>query len=348
VTRSSRRFSRIRQIVPWAVAVLMLVAPLGESSGKDKGKGQDALAPIQVRWNDVAASGTLAYFARGDGVLILDFADPSNPVEVGRLELRTPCVSISIDGEVGYLSTGTHGLYRLDLSDPLVPTLGEHFETPGSVREVATRDALTFVADRGYGLRVVDYSYRGRPRQVAFESSRGQMEALDIVGDTLATAEGEAGVRLFDISSGKRPKETHVLHDATDARDVAIMDDLVLVATGRGGLLIYRWGDRGRVNPIGSLETRYPARRISRYGKMALLSYGSGGVDTIDLTDPSRPRIAGGIKLPRGYPVWRFAQDGERIYVASLESGFGLVDLSNPTEPVTVLPTLRPMKVTFR
>ena len=99
---------------------------------------------------------------------------------------------------------------------------------------------------------------------------------------------------------------------------------------------------------IGSLATRHPARRISAFGELALVSYGSGGVVTIELTDPTRPSIAGGLKLPRGFPVWRFARDGERLYVASLESGFGLIDFSAPIEPVSLLPRHRPLKVTFR
>ena len=129
--------------------------------------------------------------------------------------------------------------------------------------------------------------------------------------------------------------------------ELLVLGHVGLVAAGREGLAIYRLGERGEASRLGELETEFPARRVSMHGELAILSYGGGGVDTIDLADPSDPKFLGKLRLPRGYPVWRFHLEGDLAYVASLEYGFGLVDLADPATPSCLLPSNRPMTVTF-
>ncbi len=330
--------------------MLLLVAvgmPSSESARRRKDK-KVALAPIVTSWNDVAMQGELGWFARSDGLVALDFTDPANPREAGRLEMRFPVYGITLDGDIAYIAAGSHGVFTADLSDPEKPEILEWFDTPGSVSDVQLRDQLAFVVDDAQGLKILDYSYRGEPRQIASVSTRDELAAVAIDGNRLATAERTAGVRLFDLSRGQgNPLRTDELRRAEGAVDVLFLGDLLLVARERQGVDLYRVDSRGRARLTGRLETKHPARRLTRFGHRVLVSYGAGGVDVVDLTHPEQPETIGSLQLPRGYPVWRLDVAQSTGFIASLESGFGVIDLAIPDRPATVLPRKRPMRIYF-
>ncbi|MDX8412403.1 MAG: hypothetical protein R8K46_11125 [Mariprofundaceae bacterium] len=96
-------------------------------------------------------------------------------------------------------------------------------------------------------------------------------------------------------------------------------------------LQVFRIGKDHRVHKIGAYKSKDDARGIALRGDYIYLSDGRFGLEIIDVSDPSRPRLAAFQELD-GYShklvIWR--------HYAIVASGFGgmhIIDVSKPAHP---------------
>lgn len=347
--RRQRRFSaRALRFSTWLVLASLLALPVEAQSGTRRDRrGKSGPLP-QVRWLDVAVRDGMAFFARTNGLLVLDVTEDLQPVEVGRLNVRASVFDVRLDGPRAWLAAGTHGLMLVDVSNPTEPAVLARHETPGSVRQVVLSGDTAFLADHRHGVVVLDVSHPLRPRRLATLSTRGKALALATDGKIMAIAEGPAGVRLFDVSKPGAPRERAVLSEIEDARDVALVDDLLLVAAARHGLAVYRLAGNASPARIGTLVTgKRQALAVYKAAGGAIVAHGGAGMSIVDLATPASPRVRSELSLPRSFPVLRLALDGSRAYIASDVAGFGVVDMTSLDSPEVVLPNRRRMRITF-
>ena len=103
--------------------------------------------PPEVRCHVVVSRDDVAFIGRSSGLLVMDVTDPIRPKEIGKLVIPATVYDIVFAGETGYLATGSHGLYVVDVSEPGQPRVLQHHETPGRAHAVRIKDAHALIAD---------------------------------------------------------------------------------------------------------------------------------------------------------------------------------------------------------
>jgi hypothetical protein len=136
-------------------------------------------------------------------LFVVDVSDPSEPVEIGRLEDEKTVGAMAFpDGRV---VMGRHyGLEVWDLDDPSEPTRLGAMRLPGEIRDVVVHDDLAFVANLRAGMRVVDLREPGFPRvRGGLELERPAGVAVQGIHAFVADAEE---LRVVDISDPDHPE----------------------------------------------------------------------------------------------------------------------------------------------
>ncbi|HEX7768843.1 MAG TPA: PQQ-binding-like beta-propeller repeat protein [Dokdonella sp.] len=173
---------------------------------------------LQARdMEDLSVDGGRAYLAAwGYGVLVVDLADPAQPVELGRFEF--PYASaIEAHGDLVYASSTTNGGYFriFDVADPTAPQpLGELVTS--QTYDLTVRGDYAYLADGADfgdgGLRVVDVSTPGMPVLVGQDTGCPYAMGIDASADgntvyiacaSNATFENE--LRIVDVSDKANP-----------------------------------------------------------------------------------------------------------------------------------------------
>ena len=87
--------------------------------------------------------------------MILDVTDPSNPQEIGASQpFEGQILDIAVAENYAYLSTGTSGLYIVNISDPSQPAVVGQYDTPGYAEGVIVQKDNAFIADGPGGMSI--------------------------------------------------------------------------------------------------------------------------------------------------------------------------------------------------
>ncbi|WP_054864504.1 LVIVD repeat-containing protein [Methanosarcina barkeri] len=81
--------------------------------------------------------GNYAYIGQGQDLVILDIANPSSPVSVGRIMTKNLISGVKISGNYAYVASGDNGLVIIDVSNPSSPVLKGSYDTPGYASSIA-------------------------------------------------------------------------------------------------------------------------------------------------------------------------------------------------------------------
>ena len=128
------------------------------------------------------------------------------------------------------------GLYITNRNDG---TIISEVNTPGTAVDVKVYGNYAYIADKEYGISVIDISDITRPELIYNHDTSGYAQRIDAEGDYLAVASGGGGVYLFDISDRAQPEFTDRWDDSDIGYtyDVDIHEGEVFVATREG---VYR------------------------------------------------------------------------------------------------------------
>jgi len=111
--------------------------------------------------------------------------------------------------------------------------------TPGTAVDVKIYGDYAYIADKEYGISVIDISDITQPELVYSYDTSGYAQRIDVEGDYLVVASGGGGVYLFDISDRTKPEFADRWDDSDIGYtyDVDIHNGEVFVATREG---VYR------------------------------------------------------------------------------------------------------------
>ncbi len=192
----------------------------------------DPARPFEVGFYDpperasaVAVADEIAYVCAVD-LQLVDVADPSQPRLLGRWTQwdRGPDLpeSLALDvwvvGDLAYVSTSTHELVILDVSDPAVPAEVGRYEGGGGGGRLIVRDDTAYIAAGFNGLRLVDVSDPTAPRPLGEyrseawrlnESNPGSSPAAEdlwLEDGVVVVAAGDDGVHVVDVTRPAQPR----------------------------------------------------------------------------------------------------------------------------------------------
>jgi hypothetical protein len=191
-------------------------------------------------YRSIAVSGTLAILSSDEGGStpdvwrVIDVSDPSEPLPLGQLDLRTENIVMFEQYAVGV----SGDVYVVDLSDPLVPVLTATWTTPGYAFDVALDGGLAYVAD-GNALRIYDSSSITNPVEIGSLNTPGFIARLSLYHHYVFLALGSTGVMAIDVSDPANPTEIASIDTFGVAKEVLVRDHIAYVADGSGGMLTF-------------------------------------------------------------------------------------------------------------
>ncbi len=127
----------------------VLVTILGAFSANVFAQSITGNLAILNKWIDISCEAVYvdsatAYFG-SDGLFeIVDFLDPANPVEIGRLAIPDTITALTVQDSLAYLGTRSGLLLILDISDKNSPRLAGTFEQP-----IASKNPIFGVGAQG-------------------------------------------------------------------------------------------------------------------------------------------------------------------------------------------------------
>jgi hypothetical protein len=262
---------------------------------------------------DICISGGYAYLADlEDGLLILDVADPGNPILVGSTPMSA-CQGVEILGTYAYVAAGDSGLYIVDVSNRSAPTIVGRCDTPGSASDVAVSGPIAAVTDFSGGLRTVDVSDPHHPVIWGRYDTYGYSRRVRILGHYAFLANDYFGLKIIDISNPAAPTLVGTYQASDYVIDVVVTDGFAYILYSYcfdqseciGGVQLLDITNLAEPVLVAQCETRGNPKRLSAGGAHILvadyyyLSVLSDPLTGIDETPDLRP---GGYSLIQNYP----------------------------------------------
>ncbi len=216
----------------------------------------DLMASHGSRADRLALYGSLVYVTSLNpsdvGSLIIDAADPSNPIVVGSIQAEDSTHRMTVAGDHAYVAVGsptqTSGMRIYDLSDPLHPE-SLSFIALDYPNHIAVQDGFAYVGNGG-DLNVIDISDPAEPRIVGSVFTTGYAAEVFVQG-SYAYINAIRGLRTVDVSDPESPNLAGYYAVPTFVQDIDLVGDHVYLATGAGGLSIVDVGDPVDLRRIG-------------------------------------------------------------------------------------------------
>jgi hypothetical protein len=300
---------------PRATAVVRLPGPISPTSRQQ---------PPQAA--TMAVTGDRLVLSAGDagGVRVVDIGDRTHPEQVGTWRDLGHVRHLATAGDRLYTLPPDGRLARWDARDGAAPRLEVETWTvrPTNNNALAVGERHVFV--RGYStiraVRIADGALEALP---AVQKVRGRPVPH---GDRLYVADSRAGLHVLGFEGdGERLVRLALITPVGEVQGVAAAGDLVYVASGEHGLAVLDVADPNDSRELGYVDLPGIATEIALLGTRAFVLVaeprwtspssdpGPARLFTVDVADPSAPRVVGSMTLPYVKTVlWR--QRGERLF----------------------------------
>jgi len=287
-----------------------------------------------VSVSDVMVAGGYAYLVGyGDGLKVVDVADPSQPELIGESD-PNPSVGVFVQGDYVYTVdlewSPDVGLRVFDVSDPAHPTQVGFVEHPG-LMDVWVAGSLAYVS-AGYYLKVFDVVDPTSP--VLIGSLEADAMKLSMAGQYVYASAFEHGLRVFDVVDPTLPIEVSAVETPGYTKSIAAAGPLVFADGGDEGVRVF--DATNPTSPIEIATTGGPngAWDLAVSGSFLYVATGSR-FEVFDIAEPSSP-----VKISSlNNHAMGIAVKGDYAYVAASPYSSGsliVIDISNPHSPVTL------------
>jgi WD40 repeat protein len=247
------------------------------------------------------------------------------------------------DGDPVYVGVGTGDaqVVPVDLTDPLLPVVGDPLEVPAVVGTLdgvvaVTADGTTVAAGTETGQVVVwTVAESGDTEPVAvLEAAARPIQSLAFSGDgtTMAASAADGRTRLYELQGDLAPRLLQVLGTNAAAMSVAVNRDSSLVAVGATDNLVHLWtldGSSAREIATMDLGEVVDSTAFSPDGLTLAAGGADGALQLWDVTSPAAPRPLGR-PLPGAEGSVRgvaFDAEGDRLVAAGADGTVSLWDL---------------------
>jgi hypothetical protein len=249
---------------------------------------------------DVAVAGDRAYIAAREGGLeIIDISDPAAPGLIGGIAIPDEAVGLAVAGQYAYVISstviGSAALQVVDVSDPAAPEIAGSIDLLGVARDVAVAGSYVYVACRQAGLQVVDVSDPASPHVVGDYDVPSWAICVALSGSRAYLVDRDTGLKSLDITQPATPTLLGGTSIAGLPSKIAVSDGMAYVTSG-------------------DFDPRFD----------------HFGLEIVDLSDPSSPRVVGALVSPGD--SGGVAVAGDYAYVTD-DLGLQIADVSNPNRP---------------
>jgi len=312
-------------IVAWlAIAFLVWTAERGTGVSSELTQVGTIPSPAEL----VEAAAGRAYVALGKAVTIFDISNPEAPRRQGSYEFPDKVWDVNVIGTLVYAAVDKFGLGILDVSNGSAPTLRGSFKTPGQAKSVALVGTTALVADHMEGVDFVDVSDTTRPVRMGSFFLDGYARSVAATGSLAAAVDAPKGLYVFDFTrpdrldaiGSQQSAERPVMIELSD--EAAGPGPVLAVLVGGGFLQVYDLSQPAK--PVRAAAFRTPSGRplrVTLKGRVAYVADGDHGLQIVDLTLPSAPRVIGA--YPTSLPARDVAVADSLVLVAIGEARGG-------------------------
>ena len=216
----------------------------------------------------------------------------------------------------------------------LCPSFAGSYDTPGTAWGVAVSGSYAYVADRDFGLQIIDVSNKANPTRVGWYDTRGLSYDVVVLGNFAYVADSfRGGLQIIDVSNKANPVLVRSI-TLGNANGVAVSGNYSYVAAYDTGLQIVDISNKANPTLVGSYNTPGLARGVAVSDNYAYVADQSAGLQIIDVSNKANPTRVGWCDTPGlAYGV---AISGNYAYVTDDFSGLQIINVSNKANPLIV------------
>jgi hypothetical protein len=303
-----------------------------------------AFVPGDIR--DAAARDRVLYLARraddGDGLLILDVADPATPAELATYTAARPR-RVEVFGPNAFLvSASSEASIRLEIVDvsPPADLSRRGVLSIGSgggdllINDVVVAASLVYLTHSQGGPAIVDTRDATEPRLAGSFQTPGLTLGLATEDRLLAVAAGSSGLAVAELAGDGTSLPSPGTAPMPFAQDVALAHGHAFVASWADGVLVYDLADPAEPELVATVDTGYRFTRVVTAGDYLYGTFlGDPHLSTaiIDISIPDQPEMVaeldGGVVAVNG--DWAYADWSDWLGQCALATW----DVSDPTRP---------------
>jgi hypothetical protein len=270
----------------------------------------------------------------GNGIQVIDTADPTSPSLSYRYARPGIAIDLAIDGDILFVAGISPAIQLIDLAVPVFPTPLINSVPVRSTRVDAEGPLVcTFggVPDPK-SLYLLDYSDPLNPIELGSVSTNLDDRDLEFHGGYAYIAAGYSGVVIFDASDSGHPSLCGGISVPGYCKSVKATANLLLVGSGGGSdgrLDIFDVSDPCAAVLRGSVLTLDSVEDIAITGNVACLAIDDRGMVAVDIADPESPIILDQI-YSESSEAMGIDVEGDHAFVADEELGLLIIDISDP------------------
>ena len=291
--------------------------------------------------------GNIAYFANGVIFEIVDFTNPENPVELGKLVLPDLISDIVISGIYAFVADGNAGLRIIDISDPADPKeISSYTDFSHKAYYVAVNGNYAYVLTYNI-LYVINITNPSTPQKVSKLELNYYIYGMAAQGNYVYLAAGAKGIGIISVVDPENPSQTGFYDEGIDYNSPVIGIDVsgnyAFTANWEGGMMIINIANPFSPSLVISLtdEDTYGIMvngdYIYAHSRSFLGSWELGwgyGIHIIDISDINNPKY---IKFYQLTPnISKVVYSNDLIYVANSSAGLHVIDVTHPYTPEEV------------
>jgi hypothetical protein len=296
------------------------------------------------------ASGTTAYIAEGNALVMLDVSNPAAPLQRSRMPIAG-LSRLAIAGHLLYLisSTANQTLLQIaDVSSPTAPVVIGRYSprAVGPMQVVGTRLYIKVYGSGGF--EIVDVSDPTHPRHLG--EYQPNLDEMYIRGNLVYVLQnGTAdlhGFIVLDVSDPAHPTVVTAFAPddqgiPSDYTSLSVMGNRAYVTAGIGECRLYTYDLSSPAAPAllssSICDTPYVGMRAAS-GQLAYRL--TPDLQIWDISDPAAPMLLSTTQLPPGH-LDAVQVVGTRIYITesvdystTFTDSLHILDISDPVHPV--------------
>jgi hypothetical protein len=280
--------------------------------------------------------------AGAGGVRTVATASPTSPPIVGQTVGPASALQVAYAVDSALLACGVEGLAVVDITEVENPAIKGRLQL-SSVDVVASSRELVLVGDNkalsGEGAIVaIDASDLGQPRVVGTASTASTVSGIEIAGNVAYVMCAAGELQVFDVTDTAKMHLLGSLELGLDCTNICITSRLALVTTSTGRLIIVDIEDPSNPVARGSVVLDgYDAQDVAVSGVYAYVvgdSFPYKVLHVVDISDVDAPVVVANSSLSAAGRAATI--NGDILYVAALDAGLQLFDISKPVAPRSI------------
>lgn len=248
--------------------------------------------------HDVFITGHFAYVATDkQGIQIFDITNPVFPQIIGSL-LEIAGRDIFVLNEYAYVLDSFH-LYIIDISTPETPVVMGNYLFSSLTNDIYVLGPYAYVCTDYDGLNIIDISNPQEPTLAGNVDPGAVSYSVKVRNNIAYIAFGSGGLKMYDISDPSSPQLLSSFgHPPRSMTGVDVSSDYAFAAEDSYKLYILDISDPYNPILVGENYDCHPRGTMLVENDRIYVVHWHAGIFTLDISDPSMPRVIGSYQSP--------------------------------------------------